>query len=445
MPHYSSHTTRYLIGVARSTPTAGSWRSLGIIWGIPLLVLYVVGGIAQYFDVITATQCNVLVLLFFFFLTKRRSFWRLARLEIPIVALVAYFIAMGTIYKTPVTQTAVYLYYSACMLLAAPAGRLLGRQVIERHRVRPFLRVVIWGIALELVVTALQRSYASALAAGAAADINSQDAVFGTLYMKSDAVLAGCSLLAVFVYAYISKRSSRLLMVSAMAACVIFLGGSKAMQGASLILLPAALAVHAYQHTSARRYKQIIIATGILGALAAVPVVWSIVHEAVFQFAGTAAVEYARRDDFSTAGRFAPFGQLLHEGVMPLLFGHGALTYYNPISKEWLYNSGFSTFNALSIDFGLVSIATFVIYEIRKITNITPSASIRLLFIGVWISFVVFNDILSNVEFIFAFNFSLALIARHSQRKGSRSPGQDQRGGRGRSITRPRVGEVEAP
>jgi hypothetical protein len=41
--------------------------------------------------------------------------------------------------------------------------------------------------------------------------------------------------------------------------------------------------------------------------------------------------------------------------------GFGLLTYYNPISKEWLFNAGFSSFYLMLLDLGVIYLVLFYI------------------------------------------------------------------------------------
>lgn len=384
------------------------------IWLAPLLLLFVVGGAVQYAGLLSPTECDALTLLFFCALLRRRSFWRTAKLELAFVPMVAYFVVSGFVRGTALSSaTAVYLYYSACLLLAAPAGRLLGQQLIERGRTGTVLLVIAGGLLLELPVTALQHIYAPAFAAHANVSLGAVDAVFGTFHLHSDATLAGCCLMAALVYAYATRRLGRLILVVCMAFGVIFLGHSDAMQGAAMVLLPTVLAVYAYQHTALHRYRRALILASALIVLIVLSTSWRFIQSEVHQLATLTTAEYIGRNDWITAGRLAPYGQLLHEGPEPLLFGHGALTYYNPITKQWLYNAGFSTFYSLSIDFGLIALIAYIIYQVRIIFTISPRLSLAWLLFAIWFTFIVFNDVLSNVGFIFALNFTLSFVANY--------------------------------
>jgi hypothetical protein len=90
-------------------------------------------------------------------------------------------------------------------------------------------------------------------------------------------------------------------------------------------------------------------------------------------------------------------------------FGSGALTYYNPITKEWLYNSGFSTFYSLYIDFGVPGLIFYYLYQILLIAKLTRNYIEFTIFLCVLIMFTTFNFALTDLAFTFSFNVALYL------------------------------------
>ena len=396
----------------------GGWsrhvkRSLSIVWVISLPLLFVIGGAIQYVGLLSPTKCNVVVLFIFCFLLRYREFWRTARYEVPILLLAAYFLVSGLASDTSPLATSVYLYYSACLLLAAPAGRMFAKALVTHNRARIARRVILGCLALELPITALQHQYATVFAAHSAIRVGVIDAVFGTFPLNSDAVLAGCSIMAVLIYSYTSTNLRNVLLAACLAFAVIFLGHSKAIQGTYVLLLLPILGVNIYRRTAIKKYRRILMLLGWLALVVVLALAARTMYGDWVQFRSMAAANYADRSDWITAARLAPFGQLFKSGLVHLLFGHGALTYYNPITKEWLYNAGFSTVYSLSLDFGLIGLLGYLVYQTRVIFMISPYRTFAFFLCAVWLAFIAFNDALPNVAFIFALNFTVSFVMHH--------------------------------
>ena len=388
------------------------WRA---IWPVPLLLLYVFGGAIQYLGWLTPTQCNMVVLAMFCGLLLRRKYWHTVRYEWPLLLLGVYFVVSGFARGTPTIATVVYLYYLVCALLAAPAGRLLAEELVEHHRTRATFHAVLAVLALELPIVALQHRYAATFAAHSVIRVGTVDAVFGTFPLNSDSVLAAGCALAVIGYSFISQRLRHIVTAACLASAIIFLGHSDAMQGIFALLLIPVFISHLYRRTTLRRYRRVIMLLGLLVALAALVIVSRSAYNGFLAFRSLAASEYATRSNWISAGRFAPWGQFFDENALHLLFGHGALSYYNPLSKEWLYNSGFSTVYSLSIDFGLVALLAYAAYQVRVILAVSPYRLFAYFLIAVWVAFMAFNDVLPNVAFIFELNFTLSFVSCYAR------------------------------
>jgi hypothetical protein len=117
--------------------------------------------------------------------------------------------------------------------------------------------------------------------------------------------------------------------------------------------------------------------------------------------------DYYHRDSWMYASRFSPLGQMFADGVDFL--GGGALTYYNPITKEWLYNAGFSTFYSLYIDFGIPGLALYYAYQIVLVLRLTRNYLESAIFLCVLLLFSFFNFALTDLAFTFSFNLALYL------------------------------------
>lgn len=418
MPNLVTVTSPITRHPLRTTPIRTRRRRWRALWPIPLILLYVLGGAIQYVGWLSPTQCNAIVLAIFCGLLLRRKYWRTARYEWPLLPLAAYFIVSGIVRGTPSVATGVYLYYLMCLLLAAPAGRLLANDLIERHHARAALHVILALLVLELPVVAIQHQYAATFAAHSVVRVGAVDAVFGTFPLNSDSVLAAGCVLALVGYSFISKQLSHVVIAACLTSAIIFLGHSDAMQGTYAVLLLPVLVSYFYRRTALRRYRRVLILLGLLAGLATLAIASRSAYDDFLAFRSMATSEYTLRSNWITAGRFAPLGQLFDENITHLLLGHGALTYYNPLSKEWLYNSGFSTIYSLSVDFGLVALLGYVAYQVRVFFAVSPDRLFAYFLLAVWISFMAFNDALSNVAFIFELNFTLSFVSSYLCERG---------------------------
>lgn len=405
-------------------PGAGT-KHLRFTWLLPLLLLYVIGGAIQYLGWLSPTKCNIIALSILCLLLRYRGFWRAAKYEVPVLMLVGYFVVSGFARGTSLLSTSVYLYYSACLLLAAPAGRMLANELVTKGRVRITKRVLVTGLALQVPITVLQHQYATEFATHAAFRVGAIDAVFGTFQLNSDSVLGASCIMMVLMYSYTSKRISHALFIIGLSLAIIFLGHSKAMQGTYTILMLPILCVNFYHQTRLKKYRSTLVLLGWLFAIVTLALVARTIYDGWTQFRSIALSNYSTRHDWVAATRLAPWGELFQSDLVHLLFGNGALTYYNPITKEWLYNAGFSTIYSLSIDFGLVGLLGYMVYQVKLIFSVSPYRTFAIFLCVVWLAFVSFNDVLPNVAFIFALNFAMSFVAQHVRATQEKSP-QDQ-------------------
>lgn len=388
-------------------------RRLRLVWPVPLILLYVIGGAIQYVGWLSPTSCNIVVLSIFCVLLRYRGFWRAAKYEVPVLLLTGYFIVSGFMRGTSPLSTSVYLYYSLCLLLAAPAGRLLARELITHNRVKATKRILLGCLALQLPITALQHQYADELAANAAFGVGAIDAVFGTFQINSDSVLGACCVMALLIYSYTSRKLSHILTIACLAGVVIFLGHSKGMQGIYVLLILPILCENLYRQTELKKYRRILLLLASISTIVILVINSGLIWWYFNHLGSVAASDYATRNDWTTAARLAPWGELLQSDFVHLFFGHGALTYYDPVTKHWLYNAGFSTIYSLSIDFGLLGLVGYLMYQTNVIFSISTHKMFGVFLCAIWLAFISFNDLLSNVALIFALNFTLSFVAHY--------------------------------
>lgn len=377
-----------------------------IRWALPLLILYIGGGFLQYLGIISVTQSNVLVLALFSPVLLFRSSWRQARLESPLIIFMAFVVAIQVLRNPPLQNTFTYLYYILCTAIAALAGRVYATKWISELNLDKFFRVATWFLALQLCVTLVQASITETYIDLSRASIGFEDAIFGTFFLQSDAALAAaCEFLLIAAF-FLPCRTKTRVTLTALAIAVVFLGNSKAAQ-ACILLLVAILATHAFSRLTRLNRSGLTLLLAIVGILA-VFLTYSMWSEQLSAFIQQSQDDYSRREEWITASRFAPIGQIFSQGLD--MFGQGPLTYYNPLTKAWLYNAGFSTLYALYIDFGLTGFLLYFSYQLYLIFRFTDGWADRACFLIVFSSFTAFNLALTDISFVFALNFTLMMI-----------------------------------
>lgn len=378
-------------------------------WLLPLGLLFLVGGTLQYFSLLSPTQTNLLVLAAFSPVFLLRSTFREMRYEAPLLLLAAWALVVGLSNSTNPTYIATYVYYVLCTVVGAVAGRTACNLAIARSGIQKlqhlFISLSKAFLLLQVFVCILQTVFVDWLMAHAPMLIIREDAVSGTMFLKSDASLSAISeLLIVAVFLFSTNLKDRLL-VTALGIVVIYLGGSKAAQGTVLVILTLVVIRHLYIKLGLSR-------TGIAyAAIAALILGGLIFHQAIStiltDFAAYTARLYEARHAWVSAARLAPIGQIFVEGIN--LVGNGPLTYYNPITKTWLYDAGFSTFYSLYIDVGLVGLLLYFAYYVHLLWRHTRRLYLALIFLIVVMSFSAFNLTLSDLAFVFVLNFVVSL------------------------------------
>ncbi|MDG2520496.1 hypothetical protein P7B02_02995 [Caulobacter segnis] len=379
--------------------------NFGVIWLAPILLIYFTGGLLQYAGLLSQTQSNWLALGLFGHVFLSRAAWYHVQVE-AILAVLIVVIALSYLqHGTPLSNTITYLYYVLCTIVAAVAGRVYAMRLSASVSTGAFFKIIKIFLLIELSVVILQKSFTSQFIQYSQAPIGYIDAIFGTFFLQSDASLAAvCELIIVSTFFLYCRMVDRLI-ICALAVLIIFLGNSNAAKATSVLLFIPLFAYGFYRNLNASRYGFNIMLAFVVTAF--VLVMYNPLSNFFADFFVRASSEFYRRESWESAARFSPLGQILSEGVS--LFGQGALTYYNPITKAWLYNAGFSTIYSLYIDFGLAGLFVYVFYQLILVVKYTKNYLEFLVFVGVLASFMALNFALTDIAFIFSFNGALYL------------------------------------
>ncbi|MEN3748066.1 hypothetical protein TPR58_12895 [Sphingomonas sp. HF-S3] len=379
--------------------------AFGLLWTTPIVLIFLAGGFLQYVGILSQTQTNWLSLLFLSHVFVRSS--SLAQIKYEILLFIfLIFVALDTLnHRLPISYTATYFYYIACTIIAAIAGRVYASRVASLVSTRSFFRIAKIFLPIELAFVIFQRLFTDVFISYSRAPIGRIDAIFGTFYLQSDAALAAvCELLTIASFLLSSRRSDRII-ISSLSLAIILLGNSNAAKIAFMLIMALLLANNIYRSLYGNRYQLTLILVAVTSPL--ILLMYSPLSTLISDFLAQAMDEYYHKEAWGTASRFSPIGQMFAEGVN--IFGRGALTYYNPITKEWLYNAGFSTIYSLYVDFGLVGLVLYMSYQFILIIRFTRSYLQFAIFACVFLSFVTLNFALTDLTFVFSFNAILYL------------------------------------
>ncbi|HET7306609.1 MAG TPA: hypothetical protein VFK24_02175 [Gammaproteobacteria bacterium] len=382
-------------------------RTISRFWWAPLTLLFLFGGAIQYLGLLTQTQTNVLVLALLLPVLPVKKALLEWRKEAVLFVFIAYMAILQLIHASPISYSATYVYYIACTIFAAVAGRAFCKPFLKRYSHEAYFRYAQYFLVLQVVVTTIQRFMAAEFVSGAHVHIGTIDAVFGTMYLQSDASL--CVICLLITISFFSANASwrKKLMVTALSGVVVLNTNSSAGHIAYLSVVPFLL-LSKLLNTRSERMAPFIVAGCGMGAAAIFYTLYNFDY-IVAPFIHSLSTAFSTRYEYATADRLAPLGQMLSQDIS--FIGHGALTYYNPITKTWLYNAGFSTLYSLYIDAGLVAVMLYAIYYVKRISNFSAGLYFSVL-IGICLTaYSMFNFTLSDLAFVFTLNFILQLQA----------------------------------
>lgn len=388
-------------------------RNFTLRWYAPIILIFLVGGLLQYLGLISPTQTNWLSLFLLGHVFLLRSSWRQIKHEVLIFLLLVFIGVVHFYHGTPLAYTATYIYYAICTVLAAIAGRVYAQRTTYKLNVKIFFKFVKYFLVLELAITSIQAVYTEQFINLSQAPIGYVDAIFGTFFLQSDAALAAvCELLVISAFFLPCKTNDRLV-ISLLSIGVIATGNSSAAKLTVVLLLLLLYGNSIYKRLGFGRHGFNILILFVVTCT--IFAMYGSLLELTTNFLVRAVEDYDHREAWETASRFAPLGQIYAERIN--LIGRGALTYYNPITKQWLYNSGFSTLYSLYLDFGLIGALIYYAYQVNLIFKFTTSVAEFTSFLIVLASFSLFNFALTDVAFVFSFNAILYLNHRYKKLK----------------------------
>lgn len=379
-------------------------------WTIPLLIMFYLGGFFQYVGLLSQTQTNILVIVLFSPIFLYKSYWFNINVEWYLLLLIFYTIILSFYLNSDILDLLTYIYYIFCTIFSAVLGRVICAQYIGKYGLsrleEKFKLIVKVFFIIQLFCCFLQNIFTNFAISHAAIEIFPEDIVSGTLFLKSDASLA--VIVQVLMMAFFLLKSSlrEKFFISILAILIIYLGNSKANQLVVVLVFLLLWMRVFYNKVEMGKFGFSFIFYFICFFVVCF---WIYFYSAplVDGFVKTSIDYYNQRDSWITADRTAPIGQLFVENLK--IIGDGPLTYYNPNTKEWLYNAGFSTFYSLYIDLGGIGVILYFLYYFSLFWKYKSSIYILFLYFIVFIFFTQFNLTLSDLSFVFVLNFVLTL------------------------------------
>jgi hypothetical protein len=379
--------------------------SFGLLWILPLSLIFLVGGIFQYIGILSQTQSNWLALIMFIPVLFTASGWKQIRYETLLLLFIGYIITDHFRHNLPLSYTLTYLYYVICTVIAAVAGRIYASRIAIFTGNDTFFKIIKIFLIIQLLVVSFQRAFTAQFIAFSRAPIGEIDAIFGTFFLQSDAALAAvCELLTISTFMLHCRARDRYTIAS-LSTAIIFLANSNTAKFAILFIIALLIIYDIYLRLGLGRVAFNLLL--ILGFILIASIMYNPASGWFSAFYNEASMDYYRRGSWTSAARFSPIGQIFSEGVH--FFGSGALTYYNPITKTWLYNAGFSTFYSLYLDFGVLGLLLYYAYQILLVIKLTRSYFEFVIFICVFVLFAAFNFALTDMTFVLSFNLILNL------------------------------------
>lgn len=374
-----------------------------------LAIAFLLGGPMQLLGALSPTKSNYLALACcLVYLVSRPNFKVTASEGLLLGGMVAVLLS-PFLNGSSWAGALVYVYYLLCPLIAARTARIYfskNEQSIHENLTKTLIAM----LALQALAVMFQNAFADQLISIASSDISRTDITSGTFYTKSDGSLAiFCTISCVLITA--QKVSLRWKLAAVvLSGAAIYMSGSKAAQ-AYFPIAVAATALH--QSLSSSRWRRAFYAMGAL-LLAIVAVVVSVkAGELYTAFMANLYETYDYRYGDNQAQRFAPLGDMIFS---PLSYaGHGALTYYNPLTGNWLYYSGFSLIYSLYYDYGLIGVLLSFLYATILFKETTASWPATLLGVAGFAAFSLTAFSFTDLAFFFFITFACAYSRRHAE------------------------------
>lgn len=363
-----------------------------------MLLCFAIGAILQITGILSPTETNYLAILALIigFTFKKRA--TLKKSDITIIILFAYVTFLALFNATPFSYLLVYYYYLLCPILVFKAAKTISNNTSYSSQ-----RIILYCnyfLLVQIFFATLQTLTAEQIAVLSKTPLLPIDAISGTFYLKSDATLSVFALL-IIISSFALKTTTKLKFFTIIiSGTVVALTNSKANHGLTMLIVPATIFYSMFlqgRFATGKRFLFFILATIVVALLA--PLALDIINQLFDLFQDA----YYTRYDHEEASRFAPIGEAINSNIYWL--GKGLLTYYNPLSKNWDYYSGFSLIYSFYLDCGLVGLILILYFLISFTFENVKDNFYRLAYLSCIICFSTFSLVLTDLAFLFSLSF----------------------------------------
>lgn len=363
-----------------------------------MLLCFLLGAPLQITGLLTPTETNYLAisLLVVCFTFRKRVY--LGRSAMAMIVLFLYVVFVSAFYKSPVSYLLVYCYYLLCPVLVFKAGKILSQKITLSPK--SIVAYCNYFLLVQMLFAIVQVIAGEQIASFSKVPMFAIDAVSGTFFIKSDASLSMFALLVVLT-AFSLRVSAKLKFLSAfISLAIIFLTNSKAIQGLAIVMIPSVFFYSGFLQGRFAIGKRILVFMVLMIALALLmPMIVDMFNEllGVFQDA------YYSRYKSDTAGRLAPVGEAIYSDFYWV--GKGLLSYYNPLSKNWDYYSGFSLVYTFYLDCGFIGLVLITYFFMAFTIENIKDNFYRVAYFCCIVCFSTFTLIITDLSFLFALSF----------------------------------------
>lgn len=377
-------------------------------------LLFLIGGGLQYFGLISPTQTNIIVLILMMSCILKQGMTGVVTKNLTLIVFFLYVLLSAFVNKSSLDSIIVYAYYFLCLLLTSALAPIIMRTikyVTQDVIAKSFLAFA----AIQVPVAVFQNIYGEKLGESASTNTHALDMVYGTLFFKSDGTMSAVIVLfMISIFAFNIKTLTKILsMVICLA--VVYLGNSSAFHVVATFISIALIV----QEVRGRFKISYIVFYAIAAALLLVLCGFFAEQftSKIPEIIDKIYYGYDNRFYGESADRFAPLVGVLSGDAG--FFGNGLLHYYDPRSKEWLYNSGLSTYYSLYYDAGLGAVALFVLHFIYKILTLKHEIHTKMLIALSFFVYCFFNFALTDLAYILLLNIILSFdfSSQNSNRK----------------------------
>lgn len=363
-----------------------------------MLLCFLLGAPLQITGVLTLTETNYLAIsLLVVCFTFRKKVY-LDRSTMAMIVLFLYVTFICIFYKSPASYLLVYCYYLLCPVLVFKAGKILSQKITLSPKA--IITYCNYFLLVQMLFAIVQVIAGEQIASFSKIPIFAIDAVSGTFFIKSDASLSMFALLVVLT-AFSLGVSAKLKFLSAfISIAIIFLTNSKAIQGLAIVMIPSVLFYSGFLQGRFAVGKRVLVFIVLMIALALLmPMILDMYNEMLDVFRDA----YYSRYKSEAAGRLAPVGEAIYADFYWI--GKGLLTYYNPLSKNWDYYSGFSLVYEFYLDCGFIGLCLITYFFMAFTIENIKDNFYRVAYFGSIVCFSTFNLVLTDLPFLFALSF----------------------------------------